>query len=207
MPVEAVVFDIGNVLVEWHPTRPFDRLLGRARREDLFSRVDFAAMNDRADLGEEIKDLVEELAQQHPEDRDDIMIWHRHWIEMLAPDLPHSATLLRALRGKGMPVFALSNFGVSTLALADRRYPILTEFDQRFVSGDLRMMKPDPAIYAHVEAETGVAPGGLFFIDDRADNIAAAQARGWQGHLFETPAGLADRLVAVGLLTAEEAAP
>jgi len=206
MPIDAVVFDIGNVLVEWHPARPFDRVMGQARREALFARVDFAAMNERSDLGEDLGDLIAELVAQHPEDRDDILLWQKLWLEMLAPDLPRSARLLRVLRTRGMPVFALSNFGVPTLVLADQRYPVLTEFDTRFISGELRLAKPDPAIYAHVEAETGVAPERLLFIDDRPENIAAAQARGWQGHLFETEAGLANRLVAEGLLSAEDAA-
>lgn len=206
MMIKAVVFDIGNVLVNWVPERPFDRLLGQTRRKELFARVDFASMNERSDLGEDMWDLVRELADQHPEDRDDILLWSEHWLEMLAPDLPQTARLLRALRAKGMPVFALSNFGVGTLKLAEQRYPVLTEFDRRFVSGELRLAKPDPAIYAHLEAATGVDAEGLFFIDDRAENIDAAQARGWQGHLFETSEGLAKRLVAEGLLTVQEAA-
>ena len=51
-----------------------------------------------------------------------------------------------------------------------------------------------------------MAPGALLFTDDRRENIEAAEARGWQGHLFEGPEGWAGRLVSEGLLTAEEAA-
>jgi len=205
MPVEAVIFDIGNVLVEWHPARMFDAAIGSQRREALFANVDLAAMNDRVDMGEEIADVVRETAIAHPGFHDDILLWHSNWLDMLQPDIPLSATLLRALRARGVAVHALSNFGTSTLALAERHFPVLTEFDSRFVSGHLTMMKPDPAIYAHVEAGVGVAPEALFFIDDRAENIAAAANRGWQTHLFETPEGLADRLVAEGLLSAAEA--
>lgn len=204
MPVEAVIFDIGNVLVEWHPTRMFDAVIGQQRREALFADVDLDTMNDRVDMGEEIADVVRETALAHPAYHDDILLWHSNWLDMLQPDIPLSATLLRALRARGMAVHALSNFGTSTLALAERHFPVLTEFDSRFVSGHLAMMKPDPAIYAHVEAGVGVPPEALFFIDDRAENIAAAAERGWQTHLFETPEGLADRLVAEGLLIAAE---
>ena len=140
----------------------------------------------------------------NPDYHDDIMLWHSRWLEMLSPDIPLSAIILRALRGKGMPVFALSNFGVSTLALADRHFPALADFDRRFISGELGLVKPDPAIYARVEAETGVDPKGLLFIDDRPANIEAASARGWQTHLFEHPEGLAERVVAEGLLTRSE---
>jgi 2-haloacid dehalogenase len=207
MAIDLIVFDIGNVLVEWHPEATYDRLIGPERRRALFGNVDLAGMNDRVDMGEEIADVVRECADLHPEYRDDILLWHTHWIDMCAPAIPHSAVLLRALRAKSLPVVALSNFGISTLALADTHYPVLTEFDRRFVSGHMQMMKPNADIYAMLESETGVDPGGIFFTDDRAENIDAAAARGWQTHLFETPQGLADRLVAEGLLTATEAAP
>ena len=69
----------------------------------------------------------------------------------------------------------------------------------------MAVIKPDAEIYARVEADCGIAPGALLFADDRADNIAAAAARGWQTHLFTGPEGWAARLVAEGLLSTEEA--
>ena len=123
MTIKAVVFDIGNVLVEWHPEKMFDAVIGEERRRALFANVGLDRMNERVDLGEEIADVVAEYAKANPDYHDDIMLWHSRWLEMLTPDIPLSAIILRALRGKGMPVFALSNFGVSTLALADRHFP------------------------------------------------------------------------------------
>ena len=204
MTIDAVIFDIGNVLVEWHPARMYDAAIGPERRAALYANVDLAAMNARVDLGEEISDVVREVALAHSEYHDDILLWDSKWLEMLSPDLPLSATLLRALRAKGVPVYALSNFGTSTLALAERHFPVLTEFDRRFISGHLRMVKPDPSLYAHVEAETGHDPAALLFIDDRPENIDAAAARSWQTHLFETPEGLANRLFTEGLLTTND---
>jgi len=207
MTIEAVIFDIGNVLVEWHPTRPFDQLLGEARRKELFAKVDFDSMNDRSDLGsQDMWDGVEDLATKHPEDARDIRLWSKHWIDMLEPDLPRSARILRALRAQGMPVHALSNFGDRTFDLAEEKYPVLKEFDQRFISARSKMMKPDPAFYAELETKTGHAPETMLFIDDRSENIDAALARGWHGHLFIDEQGLAERMVQEGLLTEEEAA-
>lgn len=207
MTIEAVVFDIGHVLVEWHPERPFDRLFGERRRKELFQQVDFHNMNIRSDLGaEHMEDGVAALAKKHPELAEEIQVWADCWLEMLAPDLKRSARMLKALRAKGVPVYALSNFGDRTFVLAEERYPILKEFDVRFISARLKMMKPDPAIYAEVETKTGHLASSLFFIDDRRDNIEAAQTRGWHGHLFTTEAKLADDMVARGLLTEAEAA-
>ncbi len=204
--LEAVVFDIGNVLIEWNPERFYDRVVGEPRRRAFFDAVAIHAMNERVDLGAVWEDEVSALAREHPEWADEINHWHGRWIEMASPEIPHSVRLLRALRAKRVPVFALSNFGRETFAEALRHYPFLSEFDRAFVSGHLRQAKPEPAIYETLERESGVAPGALLFTDDRADNIATAAARGWGTHLFEGPDAFADRLVSEGLLTAEEAA-
>lgn len=203
--IEAVVFDIGNVLLRWDPEGFYDRVIGPDRRARLFAEVDLSGMNARVDLGESFAGLVAETAAAHPGWADEIALWRDRWIEMAAPEIPESVAVLRALRARGVPVFALSNFGVETFALAEGHYPWLGEFDRRYISGHLGVMKPDPMIYRIVEADCGIVPERLLFADDRADNIQAAEARGWQGHLFEGPEGWTARLVAEGLLTDEEA--
>lgn len=201
MAIETIIFDIGNVLVEWHPHRPYDARIGAEARKALFDRVDFMGMNDRIDLGHNFYSEVAALAEANPDDREMALAWQDLWAEMFAPDLPLSAQCLRALRAKGHPVHALTNFGVESFEIALGMYPVLSEFDQSFVSGRLKMMKPDPAIYAHVEQALGVDPKTILFIDDRADNIAACEARGWTGHLFTEPQGLVQDLIAHGLLS------
>ena len=206
MTPEAVVFDIGNVLIEWQPERHYDAKFGRARREALFAQVDLHGMNDRVDRGEPFRDVVFETAEAYPDFRAEIVDWHDSWIKMASPVIDHSVRLLRALRTKGVPVFALTNFGIQTFDFAETQYPFLGEFDRRYVSGHMGVIKPDPKIYEMVEADCGVDPKALLFADDRTDNIDMAQSRGWQVHLFENAQGWSDRLVAEGLLTESEAA-
>jgi len=207
MTAAAVVFDIGNVLIEWRPENFYDRAIGEDRRRALFAAVDLHAMNERSDRGENFRDVVHETAAAHPEYADAIRMWHDNWLQLAAPVIPHSVALLRALCAKGVPVFALTNFGRESFAATRAHHDFLNEFDQLYVSGELRVVKPDPRIYRIVEDRSGLAPETLLFTDDRADNIAAAKARGWATHLFETPRGWADCLVAHGLLTPGEAAP
>jgi len=204
--IDAVVFDIGNVLIEWQPERFFDSLIGAERRRAMFAAIDLHAMNDRSDLGENFNDLLAETIAQYPDWAAELEIWRDRWIEMAAPGIPHSARLLRALRAANVPVFALSNFGIQTFDLAKPVYPVLTEFDRSYISGHMGVIKPDAAIYQMVEDDCGVAPERLLFTDDRLDNIAAARKRGWQTHVFTAPDGLARRLVEEGLLTTETAA-
>lgn len=206
MSIDAVIYDIGNVLIEWQPERFYDRAIGEERRHAMFAEVDLKAMNERVDQGEHFTDTIYAVAEDHPQWRDEIRMWHDHWIEMANPVIPRSLTLLRALRSKGIPVFALTNFGIESFAYAEGHYPFLAEFDKRYISGHMAVTKPDARIFEMVEEDCGCTPESLLFTDDRQDNIVAAQARGWQTHLFEGPDGWADRLVAEGLLSAAEAA-
>ena len=204
--IGAVVFDIGNVLLNWQPEAFYDRMIGPEARRRLFAEVDLEGMNLSVDAGAPFRATVQARADAHPEWAEQILWWHDRWPEMATPAIDHSVRLLRALRRRGVPVFALTNFGDDSFAMAQRIYPFLTEFDRTYVSGRLRVLKPDPAIYAAVEGDCGLPPERLLFTDDKPANIAAAVARGWQGHLFEGSSGLADRLVAEGLLERKDAA-
>ncbi len=204
MRVEAVIFDIGNVLIEWQPERYYDRVIGPERRQDLFTQVDLFAMMDRIDAGAPFAGAVEEMALAHPEWAPEIRLWRDNWNDMARPAIDLSVHLLRALRRRGVPVFALSNFGAENFPLSEAQFSFLAEFDRRYISAEIGLIKPDPAIYAHVEADCGLAARALLFADDRVDNIKAAQARGWQTHLFEDAQGWANRLVQAGLLTRED---
>jgi len=205
MQIDAVVFDIGKVLIDWKPEQFFDSVIGGDRRRALFASVDLYKMNDGVDLGDAMQPAVAGLAARHPEFSSEIHMWHDRWIEMASPAIDRSVRRLRALNAKGYWVVALTNFGNDRLELATRQYPFLGEFEARFVSAELGVMKPDPAIYAALEKGTGVEPARLLFTDDRPENIDAAAARGWQTHLFDGPAGWAHCLVEHGLLTEGEA--
>lgn len=204
--VTAVVFDIGNVLIEWQPKRFYDAEIGEDRRRAMFAAVDLHGINDRVDKGENFRDTIYTAAEAYPDWRAEIRMWHDRWIEMAAPAIDRSVAALRALRSNGVPVFALSNFGIQTFEIGRREYPFLEEFDRHYISGHMGVIKPDAEIYRMVEDDCGVPPEALLFTDDRIDNIRAAEARGWMTHHFDGPEGWAARLVAEGLLTEGETA-
>ncbi|GHE01718.1 haloacid dehalogenase [Defluviimonas sp. 20V17] len=209
MNIRAVVFDIGNVLIEWQPHRHFDRKFGKPARMEMFTATNPLALHEAWDRGANFRTIVHDHAKRYPDFAEMILCWHDDWLEIVGPEIPGSIKLLRALRAKGIPVLALSNFGVENFALTENRYLCLTEFDRRYISGHLGTAKPDARIYEMVEADCGadwgIAPGQLLFTDDRPENITAAATRGWATHLFQGPGGLADRLVRDGLLTEKEA--
>lgn len=188
--IEAVIFDIGNVLVAWQPERFFDSQIGADRRKRLFSEVDLHGMNLAVDRGAPFAESVRNLAAQHPDWAEEIMLWHSGWSQMFAPVIAENVALLHGLRAQGIPVFALSNFGRETFDIACDKHAFLRDFDQSYISGHLGVLKPEAEIYAIVERESGIAPERLFFIDDRPENISAATARGWAGHVYQSPDAL-----------------
>ena len=203
--IQAVVFDIGNVLIEWNPERYYDRAIGQKRRREMFDAVDLHAINEKVDAGAHFTETMYAAADDYPQFGAEIRMWHDNWLEMASPGIDHSVRLLRALRAKKVPVFALSNFGIQTFDLAVAAYPFLNEFDRAYISGHLGMIKPNAGIYEVLENDSGVAPSALLFTDDREENIAAADGRGWRTHLFRQPGGWAETLVQHGLLTPAEA--
>ena len=205
MTIQAVIFDIGNVLIEWNPERFYDWQIGRAAREALFAEVDLHGMNDLIDAGGLFRETIYDWADQHPDWRPEIRLWYDRWIELASPRIEGSIRLQRALRAKGVPVFALTNFGRHSFQEALPKMDFLQDFDRSYVSGMMGVIKPDPRIFQMVEEDCGIAPDRLLFTDDRADNIATAEARGWQTHLFTGWQGWGERLVSAGLLTRQEA--
>ena len=205
MRVEAVIFDIGNVLTRWQPEAFYDRVIGEDRRRALFRAVDLHGMNDEIDAGGLFRETIYDWALRHPDWSPEVRLWYDRWIELASPRIEGSIALQRALRAKGVPVFALTNFGKHSFAEAVPLMDFLADFDRRYVSGEMGVIKPDPRIYQMVEQDCGITGDRLLFTEDRADNIAAAADRGWRTHQFETWEGWAMRLVAEGLLTRGEA--
>ena len=205
MQPEAVIFDIGNVLTCWQPEAFYDRVLGEERRRALFAAVDLHGMNALIDDGALFRETIYGWADRHPDWGPEIRMWYDRWIELASPRIEGSIALLRVLRAKGVPVFCLTNFGSYSYEEARDKLDFLGEFDREYVSGRLKVSKPDPRIYQAVEEDCGIAPDRLLFTDDRADNITAAARGGWRTHQFESWQGWAARLVAEGLLTGQEA--
>ena len=202
---QAVIFDIGNVLTRWQPEAFYDRVIGEDRRRALFAEVDLHRMNDIVDEGALFRETIYDWADRHPHWQAEIRLWYDRWIELASPRIDGAIALQRALRAKGVPVFALTNFGKYSFEEALPKMDFLTDFDRLYVSGRMGVIKPDPRIYEMVEDDCGLPPASLLFTDDRADNITAAARRGWRTHQFESWQGWAARLVAEGLLTQQEA--
>ena len=146
-------------------------------------------MNDIVDEGALFRETIYDWADRTPHWQAEIRLWYDRWIELASPRIEGSIALQRALRAKGVPVFALTNFGKYSFEEALPKMDFLTDFDRLYVSGRMGVIKPDPRIYEMVEADCGMAPDRLLFTDDRTDNITAAARRGWRTPLSVGAAG------------------
>lgn len=197
---EAVIFDIGNVLLRWQPEEHYDRWIGEERRRAMFDAVDLHFMNELVDRGGDFRDIVYDTVEKYPEFRTEIRWWHDRWLDLASPVIDLSVATMRALKARHIPVFVLSNIGRGSFAITRDAHAFLGEFDRLYISGHMGVTKPSPEIYAMVEADCGITPDRLLFTDDRIDNINTASARGWQTHHFTDPRLWTDVLIARGLI-------
>ncbi|MEO0917994.1 MAG: HAD-IA family hydrolase [Pseudomonadota bacterium] len=200
--VEAVVWDIGNVLGYWDPVGYYDARLGPERRAAFFAETGIESINIEVDRGAPAQATIYAHAEKHPSWADEVRLWFDDWAEMFKEPVPGSAELFGQVQDAGVRVLALSNFGAETFEIAKEIHPVLTRFDEVYLSAELKLLKPDPAIYAAVEQGSALAGSSLLFADDKAENVAAAEARGWKGHVFDGADGWRARLVQEGVLAA-----
>jgi 2-haloacid dehalogenase len=201
MTTRAVVFDIPGVLVEWRPERLYARLIAdEAQRARFLREICPPGWTAPFDRGAPTPEGVEAHALAHPAEAELIRAWWSRWPEMFGPAIPGAAALLRALKAAGRPTFGLSDFPAETFEIARRLYPFLDRLDLVVTSAQVGAIKPEPAIYAALEARCGFAPEALLLVDAGPASVAAARARGWRAHLHRGVGGLTRALTASGLL-------
>ena len=198
---KAVVFDIGRVLFDWNLRFLFEKLIDEPDRLDRFlAEVVTEEWHFQSDGGQSLAEMVPARIAQFPEHAHLIEAYRARFNETLPAAIPGTHEIVRRLAGRGVPLYALTNFGAEFWAGFRPVQPIFDLFADVVVSGEERVAKPDPRIYEIAEARFGLPPHALFFTDDNPANVAAAAARGWRAHLFTDAPGLEAELAAHGLL-------
>jgi 2-haloacid dehalogenase len=200
--VDAVVWDIGRVLVQWDFPRIWAEVIpDPAERAAFTASVVSEAWHYRHDCGETMADMVAQRCAEYPQHRALIERYRTHWLLSVPGPVAGTHDLVERLAARGVPQFSITNFGADAFALFRPTFPILDHMIDIVVSGQERLVKPDPALFALSAARFGHDPAAMLFIDDNAANIAAARALGWQVHHFDDDAAkLEDHLVALGLI-------
>ncbi|MBC2651503.1 HAD-IA family hydrolase [Novosphingobium flavum] len=199
--IEAVVFDVGRVLVHWDMRVLFRKLIADPAELEWFcSTVVTEAWHYQHDAGRPLAEMVAERKAEFPAQAALIDAYATRFNETIPGPIEGTIALVEALHARGVPLYAITNFGADLWPRFRPTLPVLERFRDIVVSGVERIAKPDPAIYALAERRFGRAGPAMLFIDDSAANIAAVRAAGWHGHLFTDPAGLERDLTERGLL-------
>lgn len=198
--IRHIVFDIGKVLIHYDPDIPYARLIpDPERRRWFFANVCTSEWNIEQDRGRKWADAEALLIAAHPGEADLIRAFRTNWHEMVPHHYADSVAILEGLIEAGHDVTMLTNFAADTFVEARERFPFLNRPRGVTVSGEVGLIKPDPAIYAHHVRSFGLEPAASLFIDDSRKNVDAAIAAGWQAVLFTDADQLATDLSQRGI--------
>ncbi len=179
--MKNIVFDLGGVL--------FARDAAKCTQEfiDFFAFVRSDPMPrfwEEYDRGTStLDDVTETLCAMHACSRPKCEEFLRRSIEIQEPVKPTEA-LIRDLKAAGYKLYVLSNMSREFIAFL-RRFPVYRLFDGEVVSCEEGSVKPEPRIYEILLERYGLDPAETLFVDDRRSNIAAAEALGIRGKLFD----------------------
>jgi 2-haloacid dehalogenase len=204
-PLSTVVFDLGNVLLDWDPRRLYRTLIDDPVELDHFlTDICSRTWHYAQDCGRSTVEATDELAARHPEYAELIAAYYPRWSEMTAGALPATVDILRELRDAEVRLIALTNWPAETFAPARERFPFFTWFEGIVVSGEEKLAKPDPAVFARLLERYDVDPATAVFIDDTPDHVEAARALGLTGFVYSGAVPLRRDLAAVGLPVAAD---
>jgi 2-haloacid dehalogenase len=202
VPVTAVVFDVGNVLYGWDP----DAFLIRQIADDqarlrFIEDSDFYGWHDTLDGGRPFAEAAAELSAKFPRYAALIASWSDRFGETITGPVPGMHALVDALVARGVPLFAITNFSADFWPpFFAKEQAFFSRFRDIVVSGKVKLLKPDPAIYWLALDRFRLRPDEALLIDDREINVEGALAVGMQAHLFTGADDLRLRLEAEGLL-------
>ncbi len=200
-PVQAIVFDLGGVLLDWDPRHLYRKLFDDEEAMNRFlTEVCTLEWHDAHDRGVPVERSCAELAAAHPEHAELIRAWGRRSEEMIAGPIAGTVNLLRALKHVGIPCYALTNMEIETYPRRRDRYEFLRWFDGTVVSGFEGIAKPDIEIFERLLERFSLTPSATVMIDDAPRNLAAARSLGMQTVQFTSVGQLRRWLEDAGLL-------
>ena len=202
MTVKAVVFDVGNVLYGWDP----DSFLVRQIADDearlrFIEEADLYGWHEALDGGRPYAEAAAELSEKFPEYAHVIAAWSDRFGETITGPVPGTHEIVAELDEKGVPLFAITNFSADFWPpFHEKEQAFFSRFRGILVSGEVKLLKPDAAIYYLALDRFRLRPDEALFVDDRQINVMGAELVGMKAHLFTDAADLRARLVAEGLL-------
>jgi 2-haloacid dehalogenase len=197
---EIVVFDVGNVLVDWDPRYLYRKIFADAGEMERFlGEVCHPEWNLAQDAGRPWPVAEAEAIARHPEAAAHIKTYRARWHEMIAGPIAGGVALLEALAAAGVPLYAITNFAADTFAETRAKYAFFRHFRGIVISGEIGIIKPDARIYERLASDFGVDLSRTVFIDDSLKNCAGARACGMRAVHFANAEQVRGALREMGL--------
>jgi 2-haloacid dehalogenase len=187
--IDTLIFDLGNVLIEWDPRHLYRKILKDEEQVNWFlQNICTAEWNDQQDGGRSFQEATEELVAKHPEWEIAIRAWYDRWQETIPGDVKDSVSILEAVKQSGRyKLYALTNWSAETFPWAMQTFPFLHWFEGIVVSGVEKTRKPFPEIFEILFSRYNVNPANALFIDDNLKNIEGGKAVGLNTIHFQSP--------------------
>jgi len=173
-------------MFQWDLRCLFAKLIDDPEELEWFvTTVVTEAWHHQHDAGRPLAEMLPERIAEYPEHALLIEAYAARFNESIPGPVPGSLELVEALHQRGVPLYAITNFGAELWPPFRADQPVFDLFRDIVVSGVEKVAKPEPGIFEIAAARFGHPPAGMLFIDDKAENIAVAASLGWQTHLFD----------------------
>ena len=194
--IKAVVFDFGGVLIGWNPRNLYTRYFPDKPQamEDFLAEISFMEWNAQQDKGRPFAEAVAQLSAQFPHHAHLISAYQENWKESITGSIDGTVELLRLLKKKGYSLYGLSNWGTETFAMIRHEFDFFNLFDEIILSGEVKLIKPEPEIFELFLQKIGKPADQCLFIDDSEPNIVTARKLGFDTVHFESPEHLKNEL-------------
>ena len=181
MIVKKFLFDLGNVFFDWNPERILKPIFNDDERMNFFiNNISFPLLDTRCDAGITIEVAVNDAIKKFPEFEKEIKFYYPNHGNMVGGFFQKTVDVFYKIKELNHPCYVLSNWSAETYEGMEEPYPFLKDFDGKIISGRDFLIKPDPAIYELAISRFNLIPEETLFIDDRLDNIEAAQNLNFQ---------------------------
>jgi 2-haloacid dehalogenase len=201
--IKAILFDFGNVLLEWNPRYVYHRFFPDDPEaiERFFKEVNFMEWNLLQDKGRPFAEGVAILSREFPHYSHLIQAYHDHWTDSLGQSLPGTIEIMKELKQAGYPLYGLSNWSAETFPRVRQKHDFFDLLDDMVISGEVGHVKPHPEIFQILLDRIGKAAEECLFIDDALENIQQAQKMGFVTIQFQSPEELRLRLLDLKILS------
>jgi 2-haloacid dehalogenase len=193
MAVKKFLFDLGNVFFDWNPEKILKPIFNDDERMNFFiNNISFPLLDTRCDAGVKIEVAVKDAIEKFPEFEKEIKLYYPNHRNMVGGFFQNTVDIFHKVKELNYPCYILSNWSAETYEGMEDQYPFLKEFDGKIISGRDCLIKPDPAIYELAISRFDLIPEETLFIDDRLDNIQAAQNLNFQTIHLTDPSVIQD---------------